>query len=681
MILKHLTDALILVLWMGVITLAFKGWGGVVRRWLSQSGSVKESIGVNAIPDIWIGLCICISFAELIHFALPINWQVSVAVLGLGIFLELHHYRYNYLKAISAARLNASISAQTRLHLTAFCAISFIWISAAMLTPNNYDSGLYHFSSIKWLNEHPLILGLVNLHSRLAFNQSYFALIALLNFHPFYPQAYAGTGVYLLILTALSCAHFIGASTPHRIFLFVCLLILLNGFVLKASSPTPDLAVALFQIVIFLVLFNILRSDGRAPPCVNERRVQDTSAPLLILLCASSVTIKLSMVMFCFGAALMMYRPIIEWAKGQRLYGLRLIVICATILCIHAIRGIGLSGMPFYPSTLGALWNLPYAPDISVPINEANWVYSWARQPGLSPELVLGNWAWLTPWVAAQPIRFWILSISALALLAINLMLLLDNRVARNHVRMYALYTPLVLGVGFWFFTAPEPRFLGAILELSVALGAWLLCLSLSQHMALLWRYLRIPILLAVIAFGALALAYLFKLQTGLGLAQYFYISELLLALSRINLSELLLALSRINLHVSFYLALTAGLVLLLVRKLVFRKIPSGNRRSKLTLWTQNTVTALFLYSSTLYFADAIELDSSKLMGWPQVPTEPHKTVELRSKLILNTPINTDQCWAANLPCVPQAYINENLRLQQLSLNKLLPPVSIFITK
>ena len=669
MILKHLTDALILVLWMGVITLAFKGWGGVVRRWLSQSDSIKESIGVNAIPDIWIGLCICISFAELIHFALPINWQVSVAVLGLGIFLELHHYRYNYLKAISAARLNASISAQTRLHLTAFCAISFIWISAAMLTPNNYDSGLYHFSSIKWLNEHPLILGLVNLHSRLAFNQSYFALIALLNFHPFYPQAYAGTGVYLFILTALSCAHFIGASTPHRIFLFVCLLILLNGFVLKASSPTPDLAVALFQIVIFSVLFNILRSGGRAPPCVNERRAQDTSVPLLILLCASSVTIKLSMVMFCFGAALMMYHPIIEWAKGQRLYGLRLIIICAAILCIHAIRGIGLSGMPFYPSTLGALWNLPYAPDISVPINEANWVYSWARQPGLSPELVLGNWAWLTPWVAAQPIRFWILSISALALLAINLMLLLGNRVARNHVRMYALYTPLVLGVGFWFFTAPEPRFLGAILELSVALGAWLLCLSLSQHLALLWRYLRIPILLAVIAFGALALAYLFKIQTGLGLAQYFYISELLLALSRINL------------HVSFYLALTTGLVLLLVPKLVFRKIPSGNRRSKPTLWTQNTVIALFLYSSTLYFADAIELDSSKLMGWPQVPTEPNKTVELRSKLILNTPINTDQCWATNLPCVPQAYINENLKLQQLSLNELLPPVSIFITK
>ncbi|QNP52660.1 hypothetical protein H9L05_02570 [Hymenobacter qilianensis] len=50
------------------------------------------------------------------------------------------------------------------------------------LAPANFDSGLYHFQTLKWLNEYPTVPGLGNLHGRLAFNSSWFPLLSLFRY-------------------------------------------------------------------------------------------------------------------------------------------------------------------------------------------------------------------------------------------------------------------------------------------------------------------------------------------------------------------------------------------------------------------------------------------------------------------------------------------------------------------
>jgi hypothetical protein len=73
-----------------------------------------------------------------------------------------------------------------------------------MEAPGSYDSGLYHFGSIKWLNEAPLIPGLANVHMRFGFNQSYFGFLALSNLAPYWNKGYAAGGLFILLLTALT---------------------------------------------------------------------------------------------------------------------------------------------------------------------------------------------------------------------------------------------------------------------------------------------------------------------------------------------------------------------------------------------------------------------------------------------------------------------------------------------
>ena len=47
----------------------------------------------------------------------------------------------------------------------------------------HYDTGLYHAQSIRWIEEYGVVKGLGNLHCRLAYNSSSFALSALLKIH------------------------------------------------------------------------------------------------------------------------------------------------------------------------------------------------------------------------------------------------------------------------------------------------------------------------------------------------------------------------------------------------------------------------------------------------------------------------------------------------------------------
>lgn len=759
MILNHLIDTLILTLWMSVITFAFKGWGGLIRRWINQPDNTDVSIWANAISDIWIGICICISLTELIHFAHPINWKISVTILGIGLALDLQRHRSGYAKLLAGKSLKCSISTENKLYITAFCAISFVWMAAAMLTPNIYDSGLYHFTSIKWLNEHPTIFGLVNLHSRLAFNQSYFALIALINFSPFYQQAHAGTGVYLFILTAVSCFYWLPSHAPKRWLLLACVFILLNGFVLKTSSPTPDLAVALMQTTIFFLLVKSTLHQMNSINGNDQHEADQNNLLALAIICTSAVTIKLTMFMFCFGALIMMWRPLKSWFKINRSNVLRLLIVCAAIMTIHSLRGIALSGMPFYPSTFAGIWRLPYAPDISVPISETKWIYSWARQPVLTPEVVMQSWEWIGPWVKAQSYSFWALSITSLALMTTNILLLFTTTVARTHIGIYRLYIPLVLSAGFWFFSAPDPRFLGGVLQLSVSLGVWLMYLncksqfvrlnlhpslstllivagfisitalttlhlsdnpisndeqrlvnvSIDLHrinidvlatiiglaICLYWAYLnrqrnrkhdecppsmlrdksrnlsrlmfRVAASLVVIGLFVLALLYGLNLKTGLGLAQYLYINDLLFALSQANINT------------TFFLLVVSGSVVVwLQRNSTWLQCISG--RYVIVTDVLSVIIIILLLGFIIQFlATFTPLNITKLRGWHSVPLAEYEEVPLDNNLTINVTLTKDQCWDAPLPCTHT--INRNLRMEQLSIVKGAPPIHLFTVR
>jgi hypothetical protein len=157
---------------------------------------------------------------------------------------------------------------------------------------------------------------------------------------------------------------------------------------------------------------------------------------------------------------------------------------CALLLSILILltwlgRGVITSGYPFYPSTLLAFptdWTI--APVATK--HTAALVYSWARWPGQNPDLVLKDWSWLRPWSA----RLWKsdkveVVIPVAIFLAASLAAASSVR-CRRPPRLYLGLLPVLAGLIFWFYLAPDPRFAYGLF--------WLLPLALLCPCVMSWR-------------------------------------------------------------------------------------------------------------------------------------------------------------------------------------------------
>lgn len=449
-----LTELAILLGSLSLLLVVTSGWGVLARRFLKL-----ESQHALRPETLWIGLIFMMGALAGFHLFHPIDWVargVVVAIGVIGICLT------NGIKDQTRAAFK-SVQAHP---FWACCFLLAIVILAlkCLQAPRNFDSALYHFQTIKWLNEFSIVPGLGNLHGRLAFNQSYFNLLALLNIQPLAMKTYVVAGMYLFLLVLYSMlTGYRRLGMGGLGFLFVLLLglgLCLDGL----SSPTPDVAIALVQIQIFFYLAIIFVSYK------DKRVVEFDSLLLVIALSYLIFTIKISAMVFAVFSLAIMVPVALKLTYRQRMIVVRLVAVLFVFIIIHFLRGYVLSGAPLFPSTVGALWTLPWSMLPENVLGEAVWIYSWARQPGGEPSAVLGNWNWLQPWLANLPKLAWIFFWSSMFFATVDAIMFTLARSTRSIGWIYLLYLPILCAIGFWFFTAPDFRFLGSVPVLLMAL-------------------------------------------------------------------------------------------------------------------------------------------------------------------------------------------------------------------
>jgi hypothetical protein len=158
--------------------------------------------------------------------------------------------------------------------------------------------------------------------------------------------------------------------------------------------------------------------------------------------------------------------------------------------------------------------------------------------------------------------------------------------------------------------------------------------------------------LLLGVGFVLLALAYIFEFKTGLGLAKYIYINDLLLLLSRADIPA------------SLFFIFVAGIALSVLWR---NDSTEANRKDAYPalLFFARAITAVLLLSFIIQCLAITErFDISKIAGWHQPPFVPYQTMTLKSGLAVNFPTDGELCWRAPLPCIPQHYLNVDLNLQ-----------------
>ena len=279
---------------------------------------------------------------------------------------------------------------------------------------NSYNSGSYHLQSIRWYNQYALVPGLGNLYGRLAFNQSFFAFAAALNFYPFFNYGYALANGFLILLLAIQGWHALIFRRGERslaYFTTLCALPIAAYMVLRLNpaSPSPTTASGVLQLLIWLHLARLFEprgsvsegADEAAAETIHERAHEDkTRAHIILILAATALTMHLSNIVFVATIALIVL--IRNWTIEPYPLWIRLIILLRLtwlsmlILVVWMGRGYFLSGYPAYPSPVAGFAVDRAVPHFSVEA-EATLIQLAARYGAVTEPA--SRWAWAGPWL------------------------------------------------------------------------------------------------------------------------------------------------------------------------------------------------------------------------------------------------------------------------------------------
>ena len=453
----------------------------------------------------WIGWGLCIALLQFWHLAWPCDGRALVLIVGLGSAGLLWNLKD---LAAYARRIRPS-----RWIFALVLLAAALWLANQTTTQARHiDTGLYHLLSVKWAHEYPIVPGLGNLRNILAYNNSYFLYVAMLDAGPFVQRSHhlaSGLVLYFLLARILFSVWRLVVDRVRaeawQVFDALMLVPTLHYAMRDyGSSPSPDVGVWVIGVVLASELLRLLgdgeRIRGRISAGNGECSDIGQSGGMfshpqelgyavfgIFFLTAVGVTVKLSSAAFGGAAVLVALAAAHAIPRNARALSVRvwvwIVAGCGMVVACWMVRGVITSGYPVYPATLCGLpvdWRMPEY----LATRNARSLCAWGRVQDITVPVdqVLGGWFWLWAWINGtlrQP--FTVVLPLTLAAVAAPFFLLLcrsgDERLRQPALSWWFLAAPAA-GLLYWFFTSPQPRFAEASFW---ALGMGSLALALRR--------------------------------------------------------------------------------------------------------------------------------------------------------------------------------------------------------
>lgn len=440
--------SLVISMWI-ILFFIFVGFGLFIRR---LSG-IKTRGAKKLLESFWIGWVFAIFLLQLWHLYFRIDWRVFALVSMASILGLFWNYKELWLL------VNNSFS---KGWLCIVLLLTLLWLANKAILPQLiYDSGLYHFNSVRWATSFPIVPGLGNLHGRLASNSSYFLYVAFLEIGPLVHKSnHIANGLLLFALLTqiyISAYKLLKKSNDLQLYHIFNLLILfpvLNVDVRNIASPSPDLAFFILVIV----------ASAQLVAFLEESKNSDEAEWAIFLVTTLAIFgLTVTHAFFVFGVSTLLL-VFIVWFKRieQNNKLLNWILISIVIgLIPWMIRGVILSGYIAYPFPIGSFpvkWRIPYE---SV-VNMKNWILGFSRIPNVHWNKVLGNWNWIRPWTIRTFSRYDIKMPIFFTLIGCILVLFFRTRKMRypeTKKLIWLCLLPPLISLLCWFITIPDPRF------------------------------------------------------------------------------------------------------------------------------------------------------------------------------------------------------------------------------
>ena len=256
----------------------------------------------------------------------------------------------------------------------------------------HYDTSLYHAQSIRWLEEYGAVRGLGNLHLRLAYNSSSFALSALYSMAFLGGQSFHCAAGWLAFLLAAVCLELADSFKEKKLRIsdfarVMCVYYLVNIFD-EMVSPASDYFMVLLAFYIVIRWLDLL-----------DKKVRDILPyAMLCVLGVFLMTVKLSAALILLLVIFPAYYLIREkWWKEIAAYLLMGIVTALPFF----IRNVLISGWLVYPFTQIDLFNVAWKIPKGMADYDAREIQVWGRGYTDVSRYDISVREWLPDWFRA----------------------------------------------------------------------------------------------------------------------------------------------------------------------------------------------------------------------------------------------------------------------------------------
>ena len=487
---------MVLLSWL-LLFLLFSGLGLIVVRLLGQS----PADGFALFDSFWLGWAMVLAALQLWHllFAVDDNALLLLAILAAASLVQQRHRIISQLIQLERNRVFLLI-----------LLVLLLWMSnRAIEMPDESDTGFRDIQAVMWMDSFPIVPGLNNLFSSLAYNHSVYLYHALLDTSIWSGRSYhIATGLLLTVMLAYALRAALKLYRCHSedqvrwswIFATLIMPYLLLSTVGGGSIShfLTDTTVDLIGILALIFLLDFLQDVGG-----------DAKADVYLVLRLSVVilagfTIKQTFWVFGAGVAGLIAVVWIVRAGGLSSLGklmrmaLPVALISVLMLAPWMLRGVVTSGYLAYPHAIGRVevdWAEP--PDL-IAHRQRQLATNTRRRYG-DPEVVLASWDWVGPWFdkfrtnVADFALPAVLTMAGLLLYASGHVLTRAN-MGRPRLGLW-VFVPLLIMLGFWFLSLPNIKYVRYIFWGAAALS-WLL--AMLTWTTISWR-LRVSIMYGVL--------------------------------------------------------------------------------------------------------------------------------------------------------------------------------------
>ena len=335
---------------------------------------------------IFIGLIIATVYAQIFSIFYKVGLVANVILVILCITC-LIIYRKVILKDIAEYFSNLSIARKLIV-----VGLIFLWAYFSSKGYMHYDSDLYHAQSIRWIEEYGVVKGLGNLHNRLAYNSSIFAVTALFSMKFLVGQSLHTVCGFMALLLNVVLLDFVKCfknkklvmSDWVRIAAFYYLTLIYDEIV----SPASDYII--MCTVFYLVLMWLEVEESKEKSIVPYA--------LICVGCVYAVSLKLTAGLIL----ILLIKPAYILIKQKKVKEILLYIFMGCIVILPwLVRNVIISGYLIYPYPQLDLFSFSWKIDPIIAIADAAEIKTWGRGLYNALAVELPIWEWFGNWFSA----------------------------------------------------------------------------------------------------------------------------------------------------------------------------------------------------------------------------------------------------------------------------------------